>query len=519
MGLYVNPDNNDFQIILNGQIYVDKSLMISELNKAIMTPDRFLCVSRPRRFGKTMAESMLAAYYSVGCDSSRLFSDLKISGDPLYGKHLNKYNVLRIDMNRFWSGYGSEALSRMACAVRSEFEEEFPGVGFDGCDISECIIKAFKTTKTGFVVLIDEYDVVFRDDDASCLLDEYLKFLNVLFKSADVSSCIALAYITGILPVIRDKAQSKLNNFKEITFLDPGRFASFSGFTQDEVRDLCEAYGMDFLECRSWYDGYKIKGQEIYAPRSVACAMQDGEYKPYWSQTSQYEAILDYIRYDMQGIREDIEIMISGGSVAVNTTLFLNNPSSIRCKDDVFTYLCHLGYLSYDERTRTCFIPNREVRGEWLNAITINGEHEAILGMIRESELLVRSVWQMDAQKVAGSLERTHERLTSPLTYNNEDSFQSAIRLAFFYADCFYTIVSEYPSGKGYADLAFIPYKPNIPAMLVELKVKGTAATALDQIRDRRYFAGLEKYEGSLLLVGISYDPETKKHECLIEKA
>ena len=520
MGLYVNPGNEKFTKAIRSEIYVDKTMLLSELNRRLGTEDCFLAVSRPRRFGKTMAESMMAAYYSKGCDSAGLFRGFRIAGDPGFSEHLNKYNVLHLDINRFWSDHKAEALARMREAVLEEFREEFPGTAFgDSLTIADCVTRAYKATRIPFVIILDEYDVVFRDSDASCLMDDYLKFLNALFKGGDVVSCIALAYITGILPIIRDKAQSKLNNFSEITFLEPGRYAPYTGFTADEVRSICEEYDMDFAECRSWYDGYTVEGSDIYAPRSVVCAATDHRFRCYWNRTSQYEAILDYIRYDMPGMREDVEVMLAGGHVPVNTTLFLNSPHEIRCKDDVLTYLCHLGYLSYDSRTGTCSIPNREVRMEWVNAITINGEHEAVLKMIAGSREVLESAWAMDAPRLAEAVGKSHERLTSNLSYNNEQSLQSAIRLAFFYADCYYTIVMEYPSGKGYADIAFIPYKPNIPAMLVELKAKGTAGTALDQIRERRYFAGLDKFRGNTLLIGVSYDKKTKRHECVMEKA
>ncbi len=519
MGLYVNPGSEKFSIATRSEIYVDKTMLLSELNRRLGTEDRFLAVSRPRRFGKTMAESMMAAYYSKGCDSAGLFKGLKIAGDPGFRKHLNKYNVLHLDINRFWSSYDKDALKRMRLSVLKEFREEFPDVGFDDdSDIADCIITAYKSTRIPFVVILDEYDVIFRGAKACCIEEDYLRFLNALFKGSDVAYCIALAYITGILPIIREKAQSKLNNFKEVTFLRPGRFLEFTGFTSEEVRSLCERYGMDYDECRSWYDGYEMKGMELYSPKSVTEAMMDCEYRSYWNQTSQYEAILEHIRYDMEGIREDIETMMAGGSVPVNITLFQNTPQKIRCKDDVFTYLCHLGYLSYDSEAETCRIPNREVRMEWVNAITINGEHQELLKMINGSKEVLDSAWHGDAPRLAKALEAAHQKLTSNLSYNNEQSLQSAIRLAFFCVDCCYIIVMEYPAGKGYADIAFIPYKPNIPAMLVELKVRETAGTALDQIREKRYFAGLDKFKGNTLLIGVSYDRSTKAHECKIER-
>ena len=519
MGFYVNPGNENFRKILAGDIFVDKSMLLAELNRRIGTADCFVCVSRPRRFGKTMAERMIAAYYSKGCDSSELFKPLKVSEDRSFAEHLNRYNVLHVDMNAFLSDYGKDAIVRLKSDVVDDFKRTFSDLDLSWCStISNCIMEVYRSTSVPFVVIFDEYDSIFRESGSDSLTNDCLMLLNALFKSDAMLSCIALAYLTGILPIIRDKAQSKLNNFDEYTFLSPGMFAKYSGFTEDEVRALCESHNMDFNECKRWYDGYRFKGYDIYSPRSVVSAMQKGEFKAYWNSTSQYEAILDPIRLDADGMRSDIMTMMGGGSVGVNATLFLNTSHKLRNKDDVFTYLCHLGYLAYDDQTHSCRIPNREIRDEWVNALTVSGDYSSLIRMIGDSKRLLESVWALDVEAASDALSAAHERVTSNMTYNNEACFQSAIRLAFFYADSFYTIVLEYPAGKGYVDIAFIPYKPNIPAMVVELKAKGTAGTALDQIRERRCFAGLDRYEGNTLLVGVSYDKDTKRHECVIER-
>ena len=518
MGFYVNPGNKSFKEDLNCEIFVDKTMLLSELNARIGTSDKFVCVSRPRRFGKTRAERMMSAYYSKGCDSSDLFAGLKIASDSGFDRHLNKYNVLHLDINAFWSENVRKALTMMRSEVTDEFRKEFPDVAFPiRTTIEKCIRLAYEASGIPFVIIIDEYDVIFRDEDAASLVKDYLKLLNALFKSDSMSGCIALAYITGIFPIIREKAQSKLNNFTEFTFLNPGRFAEFTGFTESDVKKLCDRYGMGFAECRSWYDGYKLEGIDVYAPRSVVSAMQNGKYMGYWNQTSTFRVVRDAIALDIDRMRPDVEAMIAGSPVPLNISRFENDPARITSRDDVFTYLCHLGYLAYDVHDGTCRIPNREIRDEWVNALEDFPDDSGILKMIRESKLLLEAVWNGDGYAAAASLERAHEHLTSPLSYNNEKSFQSAIRLAFFYADRYYTIISECPSGKGYADLVFIPYKPNIPAMIVELKLKGTKDTAIDQIRSMRYFAGLEKYAGNTLLVGAAYDRKTKKHECTVE--
>ena len=521
MGIYVNPTNDNFKGDVNSKIYVDKTMMLARLNERIGTRDKFLCVSRPRRFGKTMAGNMISAYYGRACDSSGLFNGLNISSHSSFQEHFGKYNVLKLDIGGFWSRFKENAIKGMAREVVSDFKKEFRGVDFSGsCDIAGCILAVAVETGIKFVVVLDEYDVLMRDDGVSeALLEEYLEFLNGLFKNDAVIPHIALAYLTGILPIIREKAQSKLNNFREYTILNSGDLSQCVGFTAEEVERLCKTYGMSFEECKAWYDGYRLGGFEIYDPKSVVMAMESGEFAEYWNLTSSYDAVSNLVEMNFEGISDDVERMLSGGLAAANTTEFNNVSTSIRSKDDVFTYLCHLGYLAYDRESKSCRIPNHEVRLEWIKAIRHSDDYKETYSIIRQSENLLKSVWESDGAAVARALDVAHRRITSPLSYNNEQSLQSAIRLAFLHAENFYTIVMEYPAGDGYADIAFIPYKANIPAMLVELKVKGNVKTAMDQIRSKKYFAGLEKWEGNLLLVGISYDRKTKKHECLIERA
>ena len=520
MGIYVNPGNNNFQEQLNGEIYVDKSLILSLLNKKLRTPGKFLCVSRPRRFGKTVTESMMEAYYSCGCDSSELFKNLKISKDPTYEEHLNKYNVIHIDLGTFYNRFHGETIKMMTKEIVEELAEEFQDIKFDGYDLPRSISAVYKKTQIPFVIMFDEYDCLIREKVKKELLEEYLSLLNSLFKSSSTSSCIALAYLTGILPIVREKVQSKLNNFDEYTIMDSGSLAGMIGFTESEVKKICDDYSLDYEECKRWYNGYTLNGINLYTPQSVVFAAESGECDNYWTQTSSYKAISDHIELDLEGIQNDIRKMISGEEVEVDVTKYINtfDTEDFKRKDDVFTYLIHLGYLAYNKQNKTCRIPNYEIKKEWVNTIEVTKGYENIIKLIKESKELLEATWHGDSTKVAGNLSSTHSILTSPLSYNNEKSFQSAIRLAYFYADSYYTIISELPTGKGYADIAFIPYKPNIPAMLVELKVDDSVNTCLDQIKNKNYPEILEKYKDNLLLVGISYDKKTKEHRCRIEK-
>lgn len=362
MGTYLNPENEVFRRVTSADIYVDKSGLLTLTNKMINSANNYICMSRPRRFGKTIAGNMIAAYYSKGCDSKEIFDRLKISDDPDYEKYLNKYNVIKIDLNSEYQNIKDKnaLIGSIQNKVTGELIKEYPDVDFDEKDsLGEALIKVYDSTKDTFIILIDEYDVLVREQVSQALFDEFLSFLNGLFKSDTLRPAISLAYITGILPVVkedspngeslnrskprgshdqrswaeRDKIQSKLNNFKEYTFLNAGKFSEYVGFTDDEVRKLCAQYEVDYEECRHWYDGYSLNGYELYNPESVVMCIEDGYFEGYWSKTSSYQVIAERLKYNYKGIR-----------------------------DDVYTYLLYLGYFAYNREEGTCRIPNREVR-------------------------------------------------------------------------------------------------------------------------------------------------------------
>ncbi|MEE0996002.1 MAG: AAA family ATPase, partial [Paludibacteraceae bacterium] len=343
--------------------------------------------------------------------------------------------------------------------------------------------------------------------------------LNALFKGTTIRPAIALAYITGIIPIVRDKVQSKLNEFTEYTMLNSGRLSGHVGFTREEVEALCEQYGMDKEECARWYDGYRLTDTiDIYNPLAVVSAMRNQEFESYWSATGSFEALKDYIMMDFKGIKQDVIDMISGKSVPVNVKKFQNTLQSITNKDNAFTYLIHLGYLSYNRKDKTCRIPNEEVRQEWVNSIDDEENYAPIMDIINASKKLLDATVEGNEEAVARALDAAHTEVTNPLTYNDEHCFQSAICLAYFYANTRYTLFKELPTGKGYADLVLIPYLPNIPAMVIELKHNKSAGSALQQIKEKNYCQALNNYKGNLLFVGVNYDENTKEHSCKIER-
>ena len=527
MGSYLNPGNKGFQISLNSAIYVDKTALIARTNAVLDTRQQFLCVSRPRRFGKSMAADMLAAYYGCGEDSSALFQGLAISRETSYQKHLNRYDVIKINMQEFLSGTNSmgEMLEKLKKYLIFDLTGHFSTVLFrDATDLVQVMKDIFSQTKHSFVILIDEWDCSFReyqrDLDAQ---KEYLDFLRMWLKDQDY---VSLAYLTGILPIKKYGSHSALNMFTEYSMTDPGNLAEYFGFTEQEVLSLCTDYGMGFEEAKAWYDGYHLVTHtksgpvcySMYNPKSVVEAMLRHKFGTYWNQTETYEALKIYIQMDMDGLKNAVVEMLGGESVPINTGTFSNDMTTFATRDDVLTLLVHLGYLTYDSTLGTVTIPNKEVSQEYVNAVSTMDWKE-VNKSVHDSRKLLEALWAMDGDAVAAGLDRAHKEI-SILQYHDENSLSCAIHLAFYFAREYYTIVRELPSGKGFADICLIPRKlyGDKPAVVIELKWNKTAAGAIAQIKERQYVDALKDYHGNLLLAGITYNRKTKKHTCIIEK-
>lgn len=520
MGNYLNPGFENFRRILSSEIYVDKTMLIAKTNKFIDRGNNYVCVSRPRRFGKTVTGNMLSAYYSKGCDSRELFAPYRIASVPGFEEKRNKYHVIKLDINGEYQAAmdKSRFLLRLTKEVKKELQSEFPNVFLEDEDsLAQSILKIYSATKETFILIFDEYDALVREQVSSSLFEEFLSFLNGLFKNDTLRPAISLAYLTGILPIVRDRVQSKLNNFMEYTFLDAMELAEFVGFTSMEVKKLCQDYHIDFTECKRWYDGYYQRGCEIYNPESVVQAIHRQEFFSFWSMTSTYAAISDRIQQNFAGTKEDVIRMLAGESVEVNVTSYMNTMDSFAVKDDLFTYLIHIGYLAYDRETKTCRIPNWEIRQEWYHAIRTNEDYTVTNEIIQSSKNLLEETIRCNHGAVEKALDSSHIHVTSNRSYNNEDALQSAIYLAYLYALNQYTIIREITTGKGFADVVFLPFASEFPAMIIELKRNGSAESALHQIREKKYFSSLENYTGKLLFVGINYDEKKKKHTCQFE--
>ena len=495
MGIYLNPDNTEYNNAVNhSKIYVDKTELINNTNAVLFGEQKFICVSRPRRFGKSMAANMLTAYYSRGCDSGELFSPYKISKADSFEKHLNKYNVIHLNMVRYLTEAGN--VSEMPRRIT----------------LVNVLDKVFAYTKIPFIFIIDEWDCIFRkhkkDTESQTV---YLDFLRNLLKD---QSYVALAYMTGILPIKKYGEHSAINMFTEVSMTNAREYAEFTGFTEPEVKELCLRFDMPFEPTKRWYDGYNLKGVSIYNPRSVVMSMTGHDYDNYWTSTETYRALKDYIMINFDGLKDKVSKLIAGEAVRVNTAKFQNDMTSLNSADDVLTLLIHLGYLSYDFFTATVHIPNSEVQQEFINSIE-DGGWETLMDSIRASEELLEATLECDEEKVAKMIEKCHSNNTSILQYNNENSLACVITIAYYYARNKYNIHREFASGKGFADIAFIPLKNDLPAIIVEHNK--TTGAAIEQIKQKNYADKLEGYSGEILLVGVNYDDE-KGHTCKIEK-
>ena len=522
MGIYINRGNADFRETLNSE-YVDKTGLIGVVNQLLFTRQKFSCVTRCRRFGKSMAAQTLAAYYDCSCDSRSLFKGLEIERDATFEEHLNKYPVLYIDMTDFITRYkGDDSIvGHIDREVRTEVQATFPDVpGEEGDDLMALLLRIVLKTQKPFFFIIDEWDAIYREFPVGSKgMDSYVNWLRRMFKSVSANTAFAGVYMTGILPIKKYNTQSALNNFVEYSMVEPMDMAHFFGFTKDEVRALAAKHQMDFSDLEAWYDGYQIGDEpSLFNPNSVMMALKSRRCRSFWAATGAFNVVSGYISRNFKGLKDDVIYLLSGGRVKVNTTKFQNDLSIINSRDDVLTVLIHLGYLSFDWRRNECYVPNYEVKGELSNAVE-ETRWDNVTAALQQSEQLLNDTIAGDEQAVAHALELAHSDDTSILSYNSENSLACVISLAYYYAQNDYHVHREYASGKGYADLVLIPRRDDgRPALIIELKKDQAAQTGIDQIKERNYPQKVAEYTGDILLVAISYDTQTKQHTCQIER-
>ncbi len=527
MGTYLNPGNKGFQAITN-DIYVDKTGLIDYVNHTLYTPRRLTCISRPRRFGKSFAAKMICAYYDRSCDSHSLFDGLAVSKSKLYETHLNQYDVIYLDVTRFIS-LASDikmVVQDIQDAVIRELRQAYPEyVREEEQNLAEALVCISHAIQNEFIIIIDEWDALFREAKNDDLLQkEYIQLLRGLFKGGPATDeSIAAAYMTGILPIKKYGTESALTDFQEFTMTDPDELAPYVGFTESEVRELCKQYHADFEDMKCWYDGYYFDNiGSVYSPNSVMSAIRRKSCRNYWTSSETYESLKNYISMNLDGLGDAVISMLGGQRQKVEPLYFQNDLTSLTNKNHVLTLLVHLGYLAYHQKSKEVCIPNQEVADSFRLAVQDAG-WEKIGAALMDAEDLLDATIRGDSHAVEKALEDIHMSKSSVLKYNDENSLACAIYIAYYTAGRFYEIVRELPSGKGFADVVFIPRRnTDRPAMLVELKYEKTADSAINQIQDNQYDGILRDYFGNLILVGINYDKESrgknaKRHTCVIK--
>ena len=524
MGIYINPGDSGFKRIRNGQ-YIDKTGLIAVINNVIDTLDNLICVSRARRFGKSLAAQMLCAYYDKTCDAAALFDDLEIAGDPSYKDHLNRYDVIYLDMTTMLGNSKPEELIRFTEeSIIKGLREEYPEVNEERT-VVETLTRTMRHTGNKFIVIIDEWDAPLRETPQ--IEKEYLQFLRTLFKgSGTTNQLFAAVYMTGILPIRKNGSQSAISDFREYTMLKPGKLARFTGFTEEEVRGLCDRNDLSFEKMAKWYDGYTVgRLCNIFNPYSVMSAVYWQEFESYWRKTSTAETLITYVDMDMDGLQADIVRLIAGEEIYIHTEGFQNDLSDLRDKDDILTLLVHLGYLTCEIEEeesggsiRLVKIPNEEVRQEFRDMLR-RARHRKLVSLVQESDQLLRDTVKGNESAVALAFEKLRDSEYAPTWYNNEQALRYFIKVAYISCVDQYAKVEEMPTGHGIADVVFVPRRRSqLPAMIVELKWNKTAENAIRQAKDRNYPAALKNYGGDILLIGVSYEEGTGRHSCRIEK-
>ena len=545
MGTYLNPGKAAYQMAVNSEIFVDKTEMIQYINSVVNTQQRFVSVSRPRRFGKTIAADMLCAYYDRCADSRDMFEKRKLADVPGWDKYLGKFDVIHLVMTRFVKTRitVSEALTNMQKLVIRDYRRAYPDADImSENDLIQTIDDVYSTIDRQVVIVIDEWDAIFRErPDDKDGQTEYLDYLRDLLKD---NKHIALAYMTGILPIKKYGQHSALNMFTEYSMMAPRQLAPYTGFTEEEVKELSKKYDMDFRDISNWYDGYLVSDRippekreeyregkynghkfSIYSPLSVVESMTTGVIKDYWNKTETYEALAEYIRKDYDGLKEAVALLMDGGRLAIDTSTYQNDMTTFTGRDDVLSLLIHLGYLGFDDERSEVFIPNREILDEFKTS-TKGKEWVSTFKSFETSQELLKATWNGDEEKVAQLVEDAHNQAGNK-TYNEEAALSYGIQLAYYAARKYYTTILELDTGKGYADVAYLPAPQYAekPALLIELKYGHSTDIAMDQIRRQKYLDRFEPYKGNTLVIGINYNrdlpadhPEFKHHSCRIEK-
>ena len=548
MGNILNPGNDNSFINLvkarDTRVFVDKTDYLEKTNTLFNTDGKLLAVTRPRRFGKTVTAHMLSAYYSKGYAGQNIFDKLEIANRASFAEHLNKHNVIYIDMNTIdglFDGYSNkkqkvEGVNDLVDYFEYSIIKELKSSDiFSKClekhqientGLLETLLAITQDLNTKLIFIMDEWDLVYREycnDEA--LQKKFIKLLKNLFKADGGQDCFALAYLTGILPIKKYNSQSALNDFDEYNMLSPGDYAPYFGFTEDEIAKIVESPNckVSHQDLKEWYEGYKIKGVDIYNPNSVCKAVSRSECISYWSGTSSNEEFVRLINTDFKGIKEDIINLIEGEQVTFSCANFQNDMVTIKDKNDVFSLLVCLGYLGCSDTKnkyrKVAYVPNAEIKAVLMDIVREQNWYER-METIKRSDNLLKAIMELDGTTVSGVIQEIHNSsAVSLLDYNDEESLTYCVMTGLLWSTLDdYSCHREDQAGKGRVDLVYEPITGKLPLILIEFKYDGSAEEAIAQIKTQEYFKRYTGQYRNIIIVGINYSTKTKDHQCLIEK-
>lgn len=522
MGRFLNKGNGKFAELVTSKYFVDKTRLINKLLEKDGT-EKFICNSRARRFGKSVTADMLVAYFSKGADSRELFEPLECEKNKLFVENMNQYETIFVDIQaQFVQAKIKNQKPNLYIGklLVQELKIEYPEIVSEDDTIADTLANIYNNTENQFVIIFDEWDYPIRELDEDCQeRTDYIEFLRGLFKNSDAKEYVRLAYLTGIMPVVRTKGQSAVNNFVEYTMTNPMDLAQDIGFTEGEVQSLCERFGVNFDQMKEWYNGYNLNGIAMYNPLSVVRALSAKRFQQYWTTTGTYGDIDDLINKNFDGLREDIIKMLSGNRILVEVDNGINDLQTFEDKGQVITALIHLGYCAYDADTQEAYIPNKEIQAVFYKSVK-KSKNNGMLQFMELSERILEFIMAGNGEQVARLIQNVHNDFTSSIEYNDENSLSCTIMIALISAFTYYhQPIREFPCGKGFADIVYLPLPnhPNRSVIVVELKWNKSTSAAISQIKKRQYPESLRGYAGNILLVGIDYDKKTKEHVCEIE--
>ena len=506
---------NQFTKTTKEKYFIDKSELIGKMNELVGTASQYICITRPRRFGKTINAMMLACYYSKNANFKNLFDKLEISKSSSYLEYLNKHNVVYMTLNSNISELKTyeEYVKFYKTRLVHDLTEAYPNIDNRGT-ISEILERASKESGQGFIFIIDEWDYIFNNNLFSeGERKEFLEFLRDLLKDKPY---VELAYMTGVLPIAKYSAGSALNMFKEYNILNDKKYDKYFGFTFDETKALCEKQNIvTFEELTSWYDGYKTcSGLDVFNPRSVVYALSDGVCQSYWTNTGPMDEIIYYINNDIDAVKNDVIQMVSGIPLDIKLKGYGAERKELNTKNQIFSAMAVYGFLSYHDETLE--IPNKELRIKFDEALE-DKSMGAVSELVLKSNEMLKATLRKDTATMEKLIQEAHDINIPIIKYNDENSLACVITLVYLSARSKYKIVREMATGIGRADFIFYPNDKSKPAFILELKKNATPEEALKQIKEKRYADSLKDYTGQKLAVGISYDSKLKNHKIKIE--